>query len=176
MSRFYCTDCTKSYSSKQGLSSHIKKFHPFQGEIIQTAAAVTYDVKPPDIETDEPSNIIDIIFNKLANLEERISAIDDKLTNTASAESVSDLNSEVFAHVTDIREQVVMLAKKSVKYCVVCFEKENSFAFQPCRHKCVCKECAQNLINKTKICPICRVKIVSAQAIYDITAWDPDQE
>lgn len=83
---------------------------------------------------------------------------------------LDDVRSEVFAHVMDIRDQMNLLAKKTTKWCVVCYERENIYAFMPCRHKCVCKECAKRVYEKYEKCPICRRKVSSAVAIYDASA------
>lgn len=87
---------------------------------------------------------------------------------------LQELTSEVFAHVTDIRQQFSELAKKTTKWCVVCFERENEYAFMPCRHKCVCRECAQNIATKYRRCPICREPIKKAVAIFDMSAWEQE--
>ena len=98
----------------------------------------------------------------------------------AAAQSVGrmmdDLRSEVMANVMEIKDQTVLLAKKTTKWCVICFERENMFAFMPCRHKCVCRRCALDVCKKFRKCPICRQEITGAKPIYDMSAWDVDQE
>lgn len=94
----------------------------------------------------------------------------------ASADAVQpmlqELSSEVFAHVTDLRQQFTLLAKKSTRWCVVCFEQENNFMFLPCRHKCICRGCAENVIQKFRKCPICRETINKAIPVHDMSAWE----
>ena len=97
----------------------------------------------------------------------------------AAGEAVSEVEamlnarcSELFAHILALKEQLVLLAKKTTKWCVVCFEKENTYAFMPCRHKCVCKDCAKRTYERFKKCPICRQSVTSAKAIYDLSAMD----
>lgn len=87
-------------------------------------------------------------------------------------EQFDELRSELFAHILDLKQQMSLLAKKTTKWCVVCFERENTFALEPCRHKCVCKQCAQTVLNRFHKCPICQTPSTSAKAIYDISAWD----
>lgn len=52
--------------------------------------------------------------------------------------------------------------------CKVCIEKELDTLILPCKHLCVCSECA-NLLYKQpggKKCPICRAKISETVKIY----------
>ena len=40
--------------------------------------------------------------------------------------------------------------------CVVCLSDPRDTAILPCRHMCVCKECAEELRKSSNKCPICR--------------------
>lgn len=40
--------------------------------------------------------------------------------------------------------------------CVVCITNGKDTAVMPCRHLCLCKECAEELRRQTNKCPICR--------------------
>jgi hypothetical protein len=48
--------------------------------------------------------------------------------------------------------------------CSVCLENRDLFVILPCRHRCVCEECAATL---TQGCPICRTPIDSCIRVYD---------
>ena len=48
--------------------------------------------------------------------------------------------------------------------CMVCLSGKNSIALLPCRHKCVCWDCSEGIMNgatadSPPVCPICRVAI-----------------
>jgi hypothetical protein len=48
--------------------------------------------------------------------------------------------------------------------CMVCLNGKNSIALLPCRHKCVCLDCSEAIMNSVTpespaVCPICRVVI-----------------
>ena len=45
--------------------------------------------------------------------------------------------------------------------CVVCMVEEKDTTVMPCRHMCLCKECADALRRATNKCPICRAPIAS---------------
>lgn len=47
------------------------------------------------------------------------------------------------------------------KECVICMCLERDTTVLPCRHMCVCSECAQQLRFQTNKCPICRTNIES---------------
>lgn len=40
--------------------------------------------------------------------------------------------------------------------CVICLTLEKDTAVIPCRHLCLCKECAEQLMKHTPKCPVCR--------------------
>jgi hypothetical protein len=42
------------------------------------------------------------------------------------------------------------------KLCVICLTNEKDTAVIPCRHLCLCKECAGTLMQHTPKCPVCR--------------------
>ena len=45
--------------------------------------------------------------------------------------------------------------------CVVCMTEEKDTTVMPCRHMCLCRECASHLRQATNKCPICRTAITS---------------
>ena len=40
--------------------------------------------------------------------------------------------------------------------CIICMSEPRTTAVLPCRHMCLCGDCAQMLRTKTTKCPICR--------------------
>ena len=53
--------------------------------------------------------------------------------------------------------------------CKICWDAETTMMFRPCNHLCVCKECADTVLDLTareRKCPICRKKIRSAERVY----------
>ena len=50
--------------------------------------------------------------------------------------------------------------------CVICLSEPRSTALLPCRHLCLCADCAQQLRFQTNKCPICRTLISS------LLTWD----
>ncbi len=189
--RFACAvdNCSNNYAQSAGLKTHQRKAHPESfkefGVLMKRIAAEETNgsvfvkkLKTQDVDQSGQNDSIAELRAEIASLREELRVV--RLTdetfqlkiNSAVKPMIDTLNSEVFAHVTNLQDQMVLLAKKNVKYCVVCFERENNFAFMPCRHKCVCRQCAQLVINKYKKCPICRNEAVNAQAIYDTSAWE----
>eukprot|EP01062_Namystynia_karyoxenos_P065987 TRINITY_DN60009_c0_g1_i1.p2 TRINITY_DN60009_c0_g1~~TRINITY_DN60009_c0_g1_i1.p2 ORF type:complete len:365 (+),score=32.63 TRINITY_DN60009_c0_g1_i1:86-1180(+) len=47
------------------------------------------------------------------------------------------------------------------KLCVVCMEAERDTTAMPCRHMCLCSECAGEFRKKSNKCPVCRAEIDS---------------
>lgn len=49
--------------------------------------------------------------------------------------------------------------------CLICYERPPNVIIEPCGHGGVCSTCVLNLIQKEKICPLCREKM---ETIYVI--------
>ncbi|CAI9768977.1 unnamed protein product [Fraxinus pennsylvanica] len=47
----------------------------------------------------------------------------------------------------------------SGKECVICMTEEKNTAVLPCRHMCMCRDCAKELMLQSNNCPICRQPI-----------------
>lgn len=45
------------------------------------------------------------------------------------------------------------------RLCVICLVNERNTTVLPCRHMCMCDECAQELRKQDHKCPICRVTV-----------------
>jgi hypothetical protein len=155
-------------------SKRLKTANVDLGQVVPIAAA-TAEIPPNLGAMWQAIERVDARLDSITADISRLSELMLKLSNDGESKSIkmmNELNSEVFAHVTDLRQQMTLVAKKNTKWCIVCFERENDYAFMPCRHKCVCKQCAQNVLNNYKKCPICRVAITTANMIYDLSAWE----
>lgn len=157
-------------------SKRLKTANVDLGQVVPIATAAAVEEAPnPEAVWHAAIERVDARLDSITADISRLSELVMKLSNEGDSKSIkmiNELNSEVFAHVTDLRQQMTLVAKKNTKWCIVCFERENDYAFMPCRHKCVCKQCAQNVLNNYKMCPICRVAITSANMIYDLSAWE----
>ncbi len=47
------------------------------------------------------------------------------------------------------------------RLCVICLVNDRDTTVLPCRHMCMCHECAQELRKQTSKCPICRNQVES---------------
>ena len=52
------------------------------------------------------------------------------------------------------------------KLCVVCMAEPKEYLFAPCGHMCACSDCADLIINKDALCPICRKDIACKIKVY----------
>jgi len=50
--------------------------------------------------------------------------------------------------------------------CVVCIEEKRSTYFEPCMHVCCCSNCAKDVKETQKKCPLCRTDIKKIQHAY----------
>lgn len=53
-----------------------------------------------------------------------------------------------------------------VDTCVICMTAPKCVVTLPCRHLVLCNECATKIRDETRVCPICRVDIVSTIHVY----------
>jgi hypothetical protein len=51
------------------------------------------------------------------------------------------------------------------RLCVICLVNDRDTTVLPCRHMCMCHECAQELRKQTSKCPICRKEVESLMHI-----------
>ena len=59
------------------------------------------------------------------------------------------------------------------KECVICMSEEKDTTVLPCRHMCLCSECAKQLRYQTNKCPICRTPV---ESLLQIKVSDSDDE
>eukprot|EP00667_Euglena_gracilis_P017515 EG_transcript_18470 len=50
--------------------------------------------------------------------------------------------------------------------CVICISQRRNTTVMPCRHMCLCSECAEQLRGQTNKCPICRAQIERLVTIH----------
>ena len=127
--------------------------------------------KKQKVETvDDISVSVVQLQNDLGNVRSDLAALHKEFeqfrANTEAILSVMEGRMIVF------NDAVQGLTRKTMKWCVVCFERENDYAFLPCRHKCVCRQCAKEVTQQFKQCPICRRTVEAICKIHDLSAWD----
>ena len=194
-------ESTYAYASKSSLKAHQRKKHAdlyqkqrgvldmkrFKNNRGDSISKVIQPVSKVIQRDDEPSqteqvdlgqvwNAIELLqsiqqnqSSELANLQQLATRIEQSLDRAGRLHA--EEMRKTIAHVTDIRQQVKTLAQKTTKWCVVCFENENEYCFEPCNHKCVCKQCVKDVYKQYKHCPICRTRITGAHKVYDLSAW-----
>jgi hypothetical protein len=176
-------NCSIQYKTIGGLRTHQRKKHEdvykIKGIQMKKRAKVTEVVintratfEAPMIVTlpQKEKEEVPQDFSKFNALERNIAE-----TNKQMMDVQTDF-SGLLAQLLELQDHVKLLAKKTTKWCVICFEKENNHAFTPCGHKCVCHECAINSCRTRMICPICRNPVTGIQQIFDISAWDEHME
>jgi hypothetical protein len=52
--------------------------------------------------------------------------------------------------------------------CVVCFDGPQSAVCVPCGHNAVCMNCAQELLDTTRLCPVCRQQVREVIRLYRV--------
>lgn len=193
MSRYACIidGCSNTYAQVAGLKKHQSKNHTiaYTKNGLQMKRVCAAPQEHPNLKklrndevTDQTqvipltlSNDLQLLRTENINLRNEITGLRDEFQIFKDKQThLDEATNSLFAHITELREHASLIAKKTTKWCVVCFERENDYAFTPCRHKCVCKQCAQLVINKHKKCPICRRETTNAVCIYDISAWDTE--
>lgn len=59
--------------------------------------------------------------------------------------------------------QSSVVQQQRLPQCVICLDKGKDILLKPCRHFCVCSDCAFALV----VCPVCRKPIEDREKIYD---------
>jgi E3 ubiquitin-protein ligase MGRN1 len=69
---------------------------------------------------------------------------------------------EIYGLQPGVSAKAVAISEDSEeRLCVVCLVNEKDTTVLPCRHMCMCHECAQELRKQTSKCPICREQVES---------------
>jgi hypothetical protein len=82
-------------------------------------------------------------------------------SSSDSAGSAAQLGSGTTAAMRGLDEQAI-----SGSECVICLTEKRTTAVLPCRHLCLCAECAQQLAFQSNKCPICRGPCASLLAMH----------
>lgn len=180
-------DCTLSYQSNGALKAHQRKHHPdeYETQGMKVRGAKRQKLLPQSQPQLAPQSEQALRRSEISQLDETMqlalantrSAIEDeigelRLKVEGKISSMDDTQSSIVAQLTELKDQFAQLAKKSSKWCVVCFEKENDYTFLPCGHKCMCKDCALRTQRRYQTCPYCRERITKVQRIFDVCAWE----
>ncbi|KAL4160345.1 hypothetical protein PRNP1_000915 [Phytophthora ramorum] len=56
----------------------------------------------------------------------------------------------------------------SADECVICFDGPQEAVCVPCGHNAVCMECAQELLDTTRLCPVCRQQVREVIRLYRV--------
>ena len=182
-------ECASSYRSVASLKVHQRKKHAQdyaitglkmrQGKrrrIDEDAAAIVEPpaaiVEPPVVITEPTAQ--EIFELALANTRKDLDQQIDQLSESFAQQrkQLHDEISSLVAEMISQKQQLKSLAKKGMKWCVVCFEKEVEYAFDPCGHKCVCLRCAEQTQQRYRKCPCCRRDINKIIRIFDVSAWE----
>ena len=54
----------------------------------------------------------------------------------------------------------------NVDQCVICEDEKKSVMLLPCKHMCLCRQCATTCLDKLKTCPICRRDIEDSMEVF----------
>ncbi|KAF1792767.1 Zinc finger, RING/FYVE/PHD-type [Phytophthora cactorum] len=52
--------------------------------------------------------------------------------------------------------------------CVICFDGPQEAVCVPCGHNAVCMDCAQELLDTTRLCPVCRQQVREVIRLYRV--------
>ena len=176
------SDCKATYTTVQSLRQHQRKKHsteyaqnslmirkkqrieePLPSHLAPKATFVVNDDPALELAAHETCQVA--LANTRLHLDDQIDHLRADITQISSGHSA------LLAQLTDLHQRFKLLAKQNAKWCVVCYERENDFAFLPCGHKCMCEQCANMTLAKKQPCPICRQNIAKIQRIYDIHAF-----
>lgn len=186
-------ECTSKYRNLNSLKAHQRKKHPVEygytgckmrnnkrarvdeegnaAPIIALPALPASPALPalpaslalPALANDETA-----LIGMRKDFEQQIARLNEKIE--AQQRQIHIELSSLMTEVIDQREHLKRLSQTNVKWCVVCFEKEVEYAFQPCGHKCVCKDCAMQTLQRFRRCPCCRSNASTVIRIFDISA------
>ena len=85
------------------------------------------------------------------------------IATEACCESVKPLMQEIYG-ITEANQAANSDGDFSAE-CVVCLTNRKNTTVLPCRHFCMCAECAKALLRRTRTCPMCRLPISSVLQI-----------
>lgn len=52
--------------------------------------------------------------------------------------------------------------------CVICFDGPQAAVCVPCGHNAICMDCANELLDTTRLCPVCRQTVRQAIKLYRV--------
>ena len=76
----------------------------------------------------------------------------------AATPAVQGITDESFEAIPTVEAQSIGLCEEQ---CVICMSEPRDTAVLPCRHMCMCADCAKALREQTNKCPICRRQVES---------------
>jgi len=111
----------------------------------------------------------------IADLTTRIDRLESKNLNTLSFQELEELESlhhDGLWKVAQAKMEALQREMEQYKHkctqiddersCSICQDKQNEVVTLPCRHLCMCNDCAA----KVDICPLCRIKIAERISVF----------
>ncbi len=95
---------------------------------------------------------------------------DESTLSTFSIEQLEELEKELKSVLTKIEQKKAVLirnqieSQKEQRLCVICQEREKSVVLLPCRHLCLCANCATH--DMLDQCPLCREGIAHKISVF----------
>jgi len=104
-------------------------------------------------------------YNELQDAHDRIEQLWQQLPDDKSARPNLPLaaSQPILTNLTDGS----MAGSSSAGLCVICFSKPYSHIYLPCRHRCVCADCAAKWASSSHRCPLCRAPSTSCSRVFD---------
>jgi hypothetical protein len=109
------------------------------------------------------------VMNKLISLEPEISPKENAATSAPESSPQALVNAPVVVEEVAAQESeaMVMVDDQSVE-CVICLTNKKNILLLPCKHLCLCSECANNQEPSQRIaeCPLCRKIITDKVSVF----------
>lgn len=96
---------------------------------------------------------------------------EEELTDDMSADPSNLENSGVgspSAAEDFVEETSVKRTADGATECVVCYDAHQTVVCVPCGHIAMCMSCAKQVMLKTRVCPVCRVRVREIVKIFRV--------
>lgn len=127
-----------------------------QESALQLSKAFRRDINPNDLVMEYKTIVAGIPLSvSLDNNRKIYNLQNDDIIDVTVNERISSI---VEPHVSNTRS--------ISNECCICMEKEVNSILKPCNHVKLCLDCALRIIERDKICPICKTEIQSCDQVY----------
>lgn len=157
----YCGGITGGIALTQGMTGLIATSNPFYcGGITNTLSQGSWTPTGSLILTGLNATLgqeFSISNNILENNEQEIPVpyFDENFEETSYKKEISNDD-----------KSILIKAASEWEQCSICCENKRDYLYLPCRHITNCWKCANNILNDTKKCPICREKIEKSMRVF----------